>query len=152
MAAREDQREPLVRDRAHILLLVLARRQRGEAGERLALTGQHALAAKPVDRLVPRGGDDPRARVRRDAVPGPPLECNGEGLLDGVLGEVEVAERMRECGDGTAPLLAERALDRLRQAGTIRGTRGRTSIVPPRAAGIRSARAIASSTSFASTA
>src|SRR5207249_3009772 len=130
---------------------VLVSGQRGEAGEGLLLAGQDALAAEPVDCLVPRGGDDPRARVRRDAVPGPPLECNGEGLLDGVLGEVEVAERMRECGDGTAPLLAERALDRLRQAGTLCGTSGRTSIVPPRADGIRSAIAIASSTSFAST-
>ena len=41
----------------------------------------------------------------------PALECRGERVLHGVLGELEVAEDAREDRDGTAPLLAEDPLD-----------------------------------------
>src|SRR5581483_541456 len=107
-------------------------RERVQARQLLPLPREDALSAEPVDRPVPRGRDDPRARAGGDAVPGPSLERDGEGLLDGVLGQVEVAKRVRESGDRTSPLLAEDAGDRLRHAGALAGIgiTGRTSIVP----------------------
>jgi hypothetical protein len=47
---------------------------------------------QPIDRLETRGGHEPRERVLRLAVDGPLDERRGVRLLQGVLGEVEVAE------------------------------------------------------------
>jgi hypothetical protein len=74
----------------------------------------------------------------------PPLRRDGERLLDGLLGEVEVAEEADQGGEDTPPLLAEDPLDQC-------STTGRTSIAPPiRAAGMRAAISIAASRSPAS--
>ena len=74
----------------------------------------------------------------------PPLRGDGECLLDGLLGEIEVAEEADQGGEDTSPLLAEDLLDQ-------RSTTGRTSIAPPiRAAGMRAAISIAASRSSAS--
>jgi hypothetical protein len=129
MAAGEDEREPLVGDRAHLVLLV---GELGEPGEELRLPLEGAVAADPVDRAVPCRRDDPRTGVPRRAVPRPALERRRERVLYGVLGEVEVAEDADEDRDGTSPLLAE---DR-RDVGYSRSTTGRTSIEPYSAAGI----------------
>ncbi len=58
VAAREEQREALVGDRAHVV--VLRHGDRLEAGKQLRLARERALAADPVDRAVSRCGDDPR--------------------------------------------------------------------------------------------
>ena len=78
---------------------------------------------------------------RRDAIPSPALGRDGEGLLGGLLGEVEVAEETDQRGEHPTPLLAEDLLQQF-----YRSTSGRTSIAPPNlAAGIRDASSIASS-------
>ena len=60
MAAGEDEREPVVGDRAHVVLLG---RKGLEPRQQLGLAGERLLAAQPVDRTVARGRDDPRARA-----------------------------------------------------------------------------------------
>jgi hypothetical protein len=45
------------------------------------------------------------------AVPRPALRGDREGLLRGLLGEVEVAEEADERGEDAPPLLAERLLE-----------------------------------------
>ncbi|WP_233573672.1 hypothetical protein [Amycolatopsis panacis] len=52
------------------------------------LLGESPLAAKPVDRTVPRGGDQPGARNVRHAVDRPPLRGDGERLLGRVFSDV----------------------------------------------------------------
>jgi hypothetical protein len=100
VAAGEDEGEPLVGNRAHVVLL-LDRLDRCEPLERRPLR----LAAQPVDRAVASGGDDPGTGIRRDAVAGPALRGDRERLLDGVLGEVEVAERADQDRDRAPELL-----------------------------------------------
>jgi len=84
--------------------------------------------------------------MRRSAVAGPPLGREGERLLNGILGEVEVAEEADQDGEDAGSLLAVEALE-LAQ----RSTTGRTSTEPPiRAAGTRAAISSAASRSSAS--
>ena len=85
----------------------------------------------------------------RDAVARPARRGDGEGLLRGFLGEVEVAEKADQRREDAAPLLAEGLLeDRYRPA---LGVIGRTSTAPPMlAAGTRAASSIAASRSSAS--
>jgi hypothetical protein len=68
------------------------------------------VAADAVDRPVARGCDEPRARVRRDAVAWPALGGNGERLLRGLLGEIEVAEEADQRCKDASPLVAENRL------------------------------------------
>jgi hypothetical protein len=84
-----------------------------EPGELGLFRLQRSSPAQTVDRAVPSGGDDPGAGIRRDAVLGPSLGGDGERLLDGVLGEVEVAERADQDRDGAPELLPERLGDRV---------------------------------------
>jgi hypothetical protein len=113
VAAGEDQREALVGDRAHAVVLLVGG-QLGETGELGPLRLQRPFPAEPVDCQVASRGDDPRSRARRDAVPWPALRSDGEGLLDGVLGELEVAERADQDRNRAPELLPERLCDRVR--------------------------------------
>jgi hypothetical protein len=71
----------------------------------------------------------------------PALERDRNGVLKGVLGEVEVAEDADQAREDAPPLVAEDALELVQCS-----TTGRTSIAPPlRAAGICEANSIASS-------
>ena len=82
----------------------------------------------------------------RFAVPWPTLGGDGEGLLRGFLGELEVAEEADQTGEDAAPLVAEDLLE-----DRYCSTTGRTSTAPPiRAAGTREASSIAASRSSAS--
>ena len=108
VAAGEDEGEPVVGDRAHVVLLD---RELLQPADELRLLLEDLLAADPVDRSVPRGRDDPGAGRARHAVARPALEGGREGVLHRVLGELEVAEDAREDRDGTAPLLSEDPLD-----------------------------------------
>ena len=130
MAAGEDERQPLVGDRAHVLVLA---GELLEPCEQLGLAFERPLAPDPVDRPVARRRDDPGAGIARHAVHRPALERRGEGVLHSVLGEVEVAEDADEDRDRTSPLLAEDGRDRSAQP---RSTTGRTSIDPYSDAGI----------------
>jgi hypothetical protein len=77
---------------------------------------------------------------------GPALGGDGEGLLGGFLGEVEVAEEADQGGEDASPFVAEDLVE-----DRYRSTIGRTSTAPPmRAAGIREASSIAASRSSAS--
>jgi hypothetical protein len=91
VAAREDQAEPLVRDHVWVIGFLGP-----ERGEQLGLALERPLAADPVDRAVAGGRQQPGAGVGGGAVARPALERGGEGLLDGVLGELDVAERSRQ--------------------------------------------------------
>ncbi len=141
VGAGEDQLEAFVGERLALLRFVvhgLGHLQHAPP------RGEGALATDPVDCPVAGGHDQPGAGVRGLAVSRPTLRGDREGLLGGLLGEVEIAEVADQGGEHPAPLFAEQLLAQ-------RGTSGRTSTAPPiRAAGIRAASSIAASRSLAS--
>jgi hypothetical protein len=111
VAAGEDQSQPIVRNGALVDFVLLA-----GGHERLELADlvlEPPRPPDPVDRLVPGGGRDPRPRVGRDAARRPDLERDDEGVLHGLLGEVEVAEHADERRDRPPRFLAEQAIDGL---------------------------------------
>jgi hypothetical protein len=142
VAAREDELEPLVRDRRflHVVLNRLGHI------EQAGLFRERAVAADAVDGAVARGGHEPGARVGGRPVEGPALGRDRERFLGGFLGEVEVAEEADQAGEDAAPLVAEDLLEDRYCSRT-----GRTSTAPPMlAAGMRDASSIAASRSSAS--
>ena len=155
VAAGEHELQPVVLDRAHrrgsgrpIGALVQTR----HAFQLPPLVVHASLTPEPIDRLVPRGGGDPRARVVRQARPRPALQRDGEGLLHGLLGHVEVAQHPDEGRDRPPRLLTEQAVRDRRGVGAPYGApgsgtsiTGRTSIVPSLELGILAAASIASS-------
>ena len=111
VAAREDQPEPVVGDRAHVALVASERLELGEPGLRLGLLAERPLASQPVDRPVARRRRDPRAGVVGDPRSGHIRSACDERLLDRVLGQVEVAEDADQGRDRPPLLLAEQAVD-----------------------------------------
>jgi hypothetical protein len=107
VAAGEDELEALVRDQGliHVVLHGLRRVEQPQ------LRRVGAVAPDAVDRPVARGGHEPAAWVGGRPVPGPALRGRGEGLLGGLLGEVEVAEEADQVGEDAAPLVAEGLLE-----------------------------------------
>ena len=124
-----------------------------QLGQPLRAVGDRAVAAQAVDRPPPGGRGDPCARVGRHAVAPPGGHGRLEGVLDRVLGELEVADLADQRGQHDRPLLAERVRDgggdrvgRRRGAAhagvfgrpsahSAGGITGRTSIVPLAGAG-----------------
>ena len=140
VAAGEDQLEPLVGKGAVIHGVLGGEREVEQPG----LGGEHALAPDAVERAVAPDRDQPGRGARRHAVARPALGSAREGLLRGVLGEVEVAEEADQGGEDATPVLAEAVLDQY-------STSARTSMAPPmRAAGMRAASASAASRSATS--
>ena len=112
MAAGEQQPEPVV---AHGPLLggfgarcFLAGLEQGGLG---VPAGPRRFAAQPVDGLIPGGGDDPAGRAGRQAAGRPARRGAGEGVLDRVLGDVDVAEHADQDRDRPPVLLTEHPLD-----------------------------------------
>jgi hypothetical protein len=113
VAAHEDELEPLVGEGggAHVCLPVSV----GVGGrgdpllvlEQASLGGQRPVSADAVDRPVAGGGDQPADRVGGLAVAGPALGGDGERLLRGFLGEVDIAEEADQRSEDPAPLIAE---------------------------------------------
>ena len=163
MAAREDQPESVVGDGHLVVRHVRAaasgldrgkvRLDGGLARELVRLVPEPPAAAQSIDRPVACGRRDPGARVVRYAAGRPHLERRDERLLDGLLGEIEVAEDANERRDRPARFLAEQAVDdlagggRRRQSATtasagacddalLKSQTGRTSIEPYFAPGI----------------
>ena len=86
------------------------------------------------------------ARFRGNPLSRPALGGDGERLLRGFLGEIEVAEEADQRSENTAPRVAEDPFE-----DRYHSTIGRTSTAPPRrAAGTREASSIAASRSSAS--
>ena len=109
MAAREDELEPLVRDRRLVHFVLPGPRRVEQAG----LRREGAIAADTVDRAVARGGQEPGAWVGGRPLAGPALGGDRERLLGGFLGEVEVAEEADQAGEDAAPLITEDLLEDL---------------------------------------
>ncbi len=127
VAAREHEREPLVGNRAHVVLL---RRKLLEPADELCLALEDLLAADAVDGAVARGRDDPGAGRLREPFAGPTLESSRECVLHGVLGKLEIAEDAREDADGAPPFLAEDTLDLQLHAAVIAESDGSRSPRP----------------------
>src|SRR6266540_1764429 len=114
------------------------------------LSGPSGLPADQVDCPPFRGDRQPGARVVRYAFAWPPFQRPYDGVLDGVLGQVDVAGDADQRGQHARPLGAYQPLGRV--TGSHRqipreGWTGRISTVPYRTAGIFAATAIASSRS-----
>ena len=113
--------------------------------------------AQGVDALEASRRHEPGARVRRHAVAWPLLDGRRECLLHRFLRAIEVAEQADQGREHAPRFLAPDGLDaRLGgirgAAGQMRGSTGRTSMVPPtRSVGMRAAIVSASSTSRHST-
>src|SRR5262249_53457201 len=125
--------------------------------EMLLLLFEQSLPPHPVDRLVAADVDQPRARIGRHANDWPLLERRREGLLQGLLGKLEIAHETDERGEDAARLTAKNVSDlgidrcRVHGANVSRCAQttsymvqiGRTSMEPSRAAGMRAAMAVA---------
>jgi hypothetical protein len=83
-------------------------------------------------------------------VPRPALGRDDERILNRVLGEVEIAEDTAENRDAARTLIPIRTSELVYAPFPEWSTIGRTSIVPYRASGTRSAHSIASSSDSAS--
>jgi hypothetical protein len=132
MAAGEHQPQAVVADGG---LLALLGRRRGVAlgkhAQALDPVGDATLAAQAVDRPAPRRGGDPGARAGRDAVARPRRHRSGERVLEGVLGEPDVADLPDQRRENSGALLAEGPLDGVHAvAGAPTSITGRTSTVP----------------------
>ena len=174
MAAREDQAQAVVADR-HLVGLVTHRRVDGGelclddrvASQLIGLVPEPTSSAQSIDGAIAGGGRDPRARIGRDAPIRPDLERGDERVLDGLLGQIEIAEDADERRDRPSLLFAEEAIDDLVGRGRVsqvadaapiradgsaeaKSTIGRTSIDPKRMPGHCAASASAASRSAAS--
>jgi hypothetical protein len=110
VTAGEHQREALVRQRL-VLPGQLGHDLLELAGQLGLLVAQHRLAPQPVDRAPAGGGEDPRGGVLGHPVARPAVQRDDVGVLDGLLGAVEVPERAGQHRYGAAELGAEGAVD-----------------------------------------
>ena len=125
VAAGEDEPELVVGDPARRGSgVALAQQQR----RGLLLAGPPGLAAEPVHGVVLGHGDQPSGRIRRQRPAGPAAHRRRERLLDGVLGQAEIAGQPGDHGHGPAPLAPEDDLGLRRHPWPGSTIRGRTSI------------------------
>jgi hypothetical protein len=75
--------------------------------QELHLRGERSVAPDPVDRSVAGSRRQPGAGVLGLPLARPPRSRDGERLLSGFLGEVEIAEEADQVGENPAPLVAE---------------------------------------------
>src|SRR5207247_7092201 len=123
VTAREDELQPLVGKRrgGHRHLSTVARDEQAELGR------EGPVAADAVRCPVPSRPHQPGAGMAGDALAWPPVGSDGECLLRGFLGEIEVAEEADQSGQDAAPFLAEDAIERRYQY----TSEGRLSQAPP---------------------
>ena len=95
---------------------------------------EHPIAPEPVDRAVACHRDDPRERVARDAVARPALDRGREGVLDGLLGHVPVADGADQRRDRPPEVLAEQAVGGTCCGGLAQGAAVASVAMPARAA------------------
>ena len=103
MTAGEDELQALVwkRGRVHRHLSTIA------FDEQTGLGCEGQVAADAVRGPVSSRPHQPSTRMAGDAVAWPPVGRDGERLLGGFLGHVEVAEEANQSGQDTAPLVAK---------------------------------------------
>ena len=113
MAAREDEAQAVVlvggRVRgqgAQDLVAGIVGVAVGHVGELLDARVGGARPPQAVERAPPRGDGQPGPDVARDAVARPGRGRVDVGVLEGVLGELEVAEVADERGEDPRPLVA----------------------------------------------
>ena len=156
------------RSSSTLLVVPVASPSRASASSRSASSASdasnRARRRMRVDRLEAAGRDEPRARIVGHAVARPLLDRRREGVVQRLLGEVEVAEQADQRGEDAARLGAVDGVDPARVPARPRphsspvGSRygrsssriGRTSTLPRRADGIREATWMASFRSRAS--
>src|SRR5262249_56810035 len=107
VATREYELESFVGDRRLVHLVLRRLRHLEQAGLRL----ERAIAPDAVDGAVPRGRDEPGARVVGRSVARPTLGRDRERVLGGFLGEVEVAEEADQACEDAAPLVPKDLLE-----------------------------------------
>ena len=109
MAAGEDELEALIGEvSGHRRGLSLRFELRFEQA---GLRHERSVAANAVDRAVARGGHEPGARVGGRSLARPALGGDGERVLRGFLGELEVAEEADQSREDAPPLVAEDLLE-----------------------------------------
>ena len=167
MATGEDEPQSVVGNSTHIHLLDFGGFGGGRQQELggAVLLAPLGLPAEPVDGLATGRGEQPGARAVRQARGRPGTERGDDRLLEGVLGEVEVAEDTDQSGENLPRLPAEHVVEAdprrfcgrpvvwRARGGTYPGmsNTGRTSTVPVRALGICAATSMARSRSLTST-
>jgi hypothetical protein len=118
MAAGEDQAQDVVfqRRRLRIFGYPLSDPMIGhEVGFDLPALGQKPhVTPQAVDRLMTPDIDQPGAGICRDAFAWPLMNCCCEGILHGILGELEVAEQPDQRGQHAATFVAEQKSDLIR--------------------------------------
>ena len=119
MAAGEDQPQDVVLQRALRRLLLRNPFANPKLGHLLgfdlfALGEKAHMTPQPVDRLMAADIDEPGARIGRDAFARPLHDGGCEGILHGVLGELEVAKEADQRGQNAAALVAEQKSDLIR--------------------------------------
>ena len=149
MAAGEDQSQPVVFHAVVVQLRLGGDTRAKPIGHRCEGGIESGAAADVVNRLEATGRNEPSPWVGGHAIDRPALHRSGEGFLQRLLGEIEVAEEADERRQNAPGLGAVDGLDRLAY-GRGGSQIGRTSIEPQRTEGIRAATVIASFRSLAS--
>ena len=98
-----------------------------EAHGELTQGGIEASASpEPVDGPEPAGRDQPRHGPGREAIAGPVLRRGSEGVVERLLGEVEVAKEADERGQDDPAIGTVDPVDRIEAIATIRRIAGRS--------------------------
>ena len=95
MATGENEPQSIVRNILHRVVVGFALRHY----QQWQLAGEGRFAPLPIDHLSPGGGDQPGGWTVRNAVALPRFERGEEGILRGILGQVEIARGADERPD-----------------------------------------------------
>ncbi len=82
-----------------------------ELGKASGAVRQRAIAAQAIDRPSPRGDREPCPGVGGHPVASPCRDGRGERILNGVLGELEIANMSDQRREHLRALVAKRARD-----------------------------------------
>jgi len=114
MAAGEDQPQPVIRQLAHVRLLALTlpfegvRRCRVGPDQQRQLATQRLVAAQRIQGASARGGGEPGPGVGGDAALCPAGEGSDEGVLDALLGNIEITGQAHRRSKHERPLTTVR--------------------------------------------
>ena len=75
-------------------------------GQQVLFAGKRAVASDSVNCLVAGGRDQPRGGIDREPVASPAGQRDEPGLLQGILGRVEIPQQSHQSGQRPAPHLA----------------------------------------------